>query len=107
MPPPSVRLRIYEREGGRCHLSGRKIRPGEKWELDHIVPLWDGGENVESNLAPVLVESHKRKTAEDKRKKAKSDRVKMRSLGIRKRKGRGFRGWRRFNGEAVYAGDQE
>lgn len=63
--PPRVRLRIFEREGGICHLSGRKIMPGELWELDHKIALINGGEHRESNLFPALKDKHKEKTRED------------------------------------------
>ena len=43
LPPPSVRLRIFEQHGGRCRLTGKKILAGDKWDLDHIIPLADGG----------------------------------------------------------------
>ena len=82
--PPRVRLRIFEREGGICHLSKRKIQPGEKWELDHIVALINGGEHRESNLAPALVQPHREKTRKDVAAKAKSARVRSKHLGIRK-----------------------
>lgn len=82
--PPRVRLRIFEREGGICHLSKRKIQPGEKWELDHIVALINGGEHRESNLAPALVQPHREKTRQDVAAKAKSARVRSKHLGIRK-----------------------
>ena len=82
--PPRVRARVFIRDGGVCHLSGRKIMTGEKWELEHIVALCNGGEHRESNLAPALVEPHKIKTRADLRVKAKNDRVRKRHLGIRK-----------------------
>ena len=82
--PPRVRLRIFEREGGICHLSKRKVQPGEKWELDHIVALINGGEHRESNLAPALVQPHREKTRQDVAAKAKSVRVRSKHLGIRK-----------------------
>lgn len=82
--PPRVRARVFIRDGGICHLSGRKIRPGEKWEVEHVVALCNGGEHRESNMAPALVEPHKVKTAADRRVKAKDDRVRKRHLGIRK-----------------------
>lgn len=63
--PPRVRLRIFERDGGRCHISGRKIAAGEPWELDHVIALVNGGEHRESNLAPALRDKHKVKTAAD------------------------------------------
>lgn len=68
--PPRVRLRIFEREDGRCWISGRKIRPGDLWDLDHKVALINGGEHRESNLFPALRDKHREKTAEDVAEKA-------------------------------------
>lgn len=99
--PPRVRLRIFQNANGLCHLSGRKIRPGEAWELEHIIALCNGGEHRESNMAPALVAPHKIKTAADRRMKAKDDRVRKRHLGIKKP--RTMTRWRKFNGEAVFA----
>jgi 5-methylcytosine-specific restriction protein A len=89
MPPPHVRARIFDRCGGKCHISGRKIRPGDKWDLDHIVALCNGGKNIESNLAPALADKHKEKTAEDRAEKADVDHKRLKHLGIRK-PSRGF-----------------
>ena len=86
MPPPRVRLRIFEAHGGCCHVSGRKIRPGDEWHLDHVMALIDGGENRECNLAPILAVEHKAKTAEEVARKAKVDRVRKKHLGIKARK---------------------
>ena len=81
-PPPRVRLRIFEARGGVCHISGRKIQAGEKWDLDHIVALADGGENRESNLAPALRSEHRRKTAKENTGRAKERRKRQRHIGI-------------------------
>lgn len=99
--PPRVRARVFLRADGVCHLSGRKIRPGEKWELEHVVALCNGGEHRESNLAPALIEPHKIKTKADRRMKAKNDRVRKRHLGIKRP--RTIRAWRKFDGSPVYA----
>lgn len=99
--PPRVRARVFINNGGVCHLSGRKIRPGEKWELEHIIALCNGGEHRESNMAPALVAAHKVKTAADRKLKAKDDRVRKRHLGIKKP--RTITRWRKMNGEPVYA----
>ncbi len=73
--PTRVRVRIFEREEGRCHLSGRKIRPGDLWDLDHKVALINGGEHRESNLFPALRDKHREKTREDVAIKSKTARV--------------------------------
>ena len=82
--PPRVRLRVFERYKGVCYLSGRKIMPGDKWQIEHPQALCNGGENREDNMAPALVEPHKVKTAADVKQKAKNDRVRKRHLGIKK-----------------------
>ena len=99
--PPRVRLRIYERANGVCHISGRKIQPGEAWETEHIVALCNGGQHKESNLAPALVLPHRKKTAADRALKAKTDRIKKGHLGIKRRK-RTIPG-RRFDGTPIPA----
>lgn len=83
--PPRVRLRIFEAHDGVCHLSGRKIHPGEKWEVEHIRALCNGGEHRESNMAPALVLPHREKTKEDRRIKARNDKIRKRHLGIRRK----------------------
>jgi 5-methylcytosine-specific restriction protein A len=100
-PPPYVRLRVFNKYQGICYLSERKIVPGEKWHVEHIVALCNGGENRESNMAPALVAPHKIKTKQDRATKAKNDHVRQRHLGIKKP--RTITRWRKMNGEPVFA----
>lgn len=87
--PPRVRLRIFEREHGRCWLSDRKIMPGDTWDLDHKIALCNGGSHSEDNLFPALRDKHRAKTAEDVAEKSKIYRIRAKHLGIRsKSKGR-------------------
>lgn len=93
--PARVRLRVFERHNGVCHISKRKIQAGEKWELEHIRPLSMGGENRESNMAPALVQAHREKTAAEAGPRAKADRIRAKHLGTypkspRPLKSRGF-----------------
>lgn len=93
--PDRVRQRIFDREGGRCHLSGRVIHPpADLWDLDHKVALINGGEHRESNLFPALRDKHRKKTAQDVAEKAATARVRSKHLGIKKStrrlQGRGF-----------------
>lgn len=80
--PTRVRLRVFEAHAGRCHITGRKILPGDAWELEHVRPLHLGGENRETNLAPALVAAHREKTAGEMTAKAKADRIRAKHLGI-------------------------
>ena len=81
--PPRVRLRVFEREGGVCWLSGRKIGAGDQWDLDHKIALCNGGEHRESNLFPALRSKHLEKTALDVAEKAKVDRIRKSHLGLK------------------------
>jgi 5-methylcytosine-specific restriction protein A len=99
--PPRVRLRVFERHGGICHLTGRKIMPGDAWDVDHIIALVNGGAHRESNFAPALRSAHRKKTAADVKQKAKNDRVRKKHLGIKKP--RTIRSWRKFDGTIVHA----
>jgi 5-methylcytosine-specific restriction protein A len=101
-PPRHVRLRVFDTHWGKCHISGRRIMPGEAWECDHVIALINGGENRESNLAPALKEFHKAKTASDVAEKSRVARKRMSSLGIKKP--RRITSWRKFDGTIVRAG---
>lgn len=97
--PPRVRLRVFDRCMGICHISGRKIRAGDSWDCDHIVALVNGGEHRESNLAPALRDRHREKTAEDVAEKATVYRKRAKHLGIKK-KGSSIP-YRKFDGTVV------
>lgn len=79
--PPRVRLRIFQNHNGRCHVSNHKIMPGDAWALDHIIALCNGGENRERNLAPILVDKHREKTARDVAEKSKVARMAAKHAG--------------------------
>jgi 5-methylcytosine-specific restriction protein A len=83
-PPKRVYARVFERWGGVSYVSGRKIMGTDRWDLDHIKAICNGGENRESNLAPILVSEHKAKTREDLKEKSKVYRMKTKHLGLRK-----------------------
>lgn len=81
--PPRVRLRIWERTHGHCHITGRKIMVGDRWEMDHIVALTNGGEHRERNLAPALLFAHREKTKLDVAEKARVASVRAKHIGLR------------------------
>lgn len=87
--PPHVRLRIFDREEGKCHLSGRKIKAGEPWDLDHKIALINGGQHRESNLFPALRDKHREKTAEDVAEKSVIYEKRAKHIGAKVK--RGFR----------------
>lgn len=98
--PTRVRVRVFEREGGRCWISGRKIMPGEAWELDHRIALINGGRHAEDNLFPALKVHHRAKTDDDLAIKSKVARVRAKHVGAwpeptRKMQSRPFPGGRK------------
>lgn len=85
--PDRVRMRVFDREGGICHLTGEKIDPvRDEWDLDHKVALILGGEHRETNLFPAKKEPHRRKTAVEMKVKSKIARTRKKHLGIDKPK---------------------
>ncbi|QCP84313.1 HNH endonuclease [Cereibacter sphaeroides] len=85
-PPPRVKDRIIERQEGCCAITGRRFRPGDVIEFDHIIALCNGGENRETNLQAIIGDKHREKTREDVRIKAKAASVRKRHLGIEGKK---------------------
>lgn len=80
--PGKVRDRIMAREANRCHLCRCEIQTGQKWDLDHVVALINGGENREANLKPSHRKCHKEKTVLDVAEKAKVAAIRKKHLGI-------------------------
>lgn len=58
-------LRIYLAANGRCHVCGLKLPPGTDYEIDHIIALENGGTDDDANLAPVHIDCHRGKSADD------------------------------------------
>lgn len=103
MPPPRVKDRIRERQGNKCALTGVTLGSDEKVQYDHIVPLWLGGANTESNLQAVTAEAHKKKTKAEATVRAKCNRVRKKHLGIKGQKRSGFQSnfKRKINGDVI------
>jgi 5-methylcytosine-specific restriction protein A len=91
--PRLARQRVRKRDRGRCavcridtnkvrrEVRGRgrakKLRAlgykarGSLWELDHVVPLIDGGSHEDSNLQTLCTPCHKKKTAEEAKQRSR------------------------------------
>lgn len=80
------RVRIFDAANGRCCLCPLKIHAerGERWEAHHVVPLWLGGADDPSNMAPAHKACHDRESASDNPERAKTDRMRANYLGIEK-----------------------
>ncbi len=100
IPPPRVRLRVFDAAGGQCHLCSRKIAAGEYWQADHVIALVNGGDNREANLRPACRNCCYIKTAADVAEKSRVNRKRQKHLGIAKRSGfpkppPGYNAWTR------------
>lgn len=82
--PPRVRVRLFEAAGGRCAICNRKLGPGDKWQVDHVVALANGGAHSEANMQIACDWCHKAKTAEDVAQKSKTAAVKAKHVLPRK-----------------------
>jgi len=83
MPPKSVVLRLAKKQGGRCGKCGRKLLPGH-FIREHLKPLWDGGENRESNLELWCVSPcASEKTAGEATQRAEANRKQAYQLGLK------------------------
>lgn len=59
------RLRVWASAEGRCKACKRLTAYPEGFQLDHVVPLYKGGEDTEENTQVLCIECHDRKTMRD------------------------------------------
>jgi 5-methylcytosine-specific restriction endonuclease McrA len=78
--PKSAFLRLWRKQEGLCGHCGRKLLPGH-WTREHIKPIWEGGENRESNIELWCTSPcSSAKTASEVAPRAKTDRQLARSM---------------------------
>jgi 5-methylcytosine-specific restriction protein A len=68
------KLRVWLQQSGRCKQCGVVV-PLTDCDLDHIKPLVDGGELVDSNTQALCRPCHKDKTATEISERAKRGRI--------------------------------
>lgn len=95
-----ARVALFQAADGLCHICTGRIAVGEAWEVEHVIPLAQGGEDGGDNLRPAHVKCHRDKTAKDAADTARAKRREAAHLGIRKTR-TPIKGWRRFNGDPV------
>ncbi len=88
--PPRVCERVFDRAKGICHFCGQPIqKPHQAHETDHVKALINGGENRESNLAPIHKKPcHQVKSGADVADKKKVAAVRKKHIGITKPAGK-------------------
>lgn len=80
------RTRIFDAVSGQCCICGVRINAerGEKFIVEHVIPLWLGGADDETNMRPAHEKCAIAKTVAEAPVKAKSDRIRAKHLGIKK-----------------------
>lgn len=98
------KARLFVERGGQCWKCTRKLRPGDKWIVEHVLALENGGTNEWSNLDITCENCLPAKNAEDHGKAAKSRHVRTYHTvpNSQRDKRQGFKGWRKFDGTPVF-----
>ncbi len=99
---PKTKRDAWDRSGFSCEACGTRL-VGKPREYDHIEEDYFGGSNSLDNCRVLCVACHGQKTRERAAVIAKSRRIRNREAGIKKKTK--FRGWRKMNGELVFADD--
>ncbi|MDX1222741.1 HNH endonuclease [Sinorhizobium medicae] len=98
------RVRLFDLHGGKCHLCGEKIKVGDAWDLEHLVPWELTRDDSDDNVKPAHKSCHKEKTADDVAAIRKADRIRAKHIGAwpqskTKIKSRGFASTRNSHAE--------
>lgn len=100
--PSKIKLARWDHAKGCCESCGVTIRGGNGPHYDHVIPDALGGAPTFDNCRCLCRTCHGLKTSDhDVPMIAKGKRIKARHVNA-KDKRRGFRGWRKFDGTAVY-----
>lgn len=101
---PKQRAEFFAEKEGKCETCKRRIRPGEKWDIDHETSLENQGSNDPENLQLLCEFCHGAKTPKDRKQAATTRRKNTKNIVPSKyQKRSGFRGWRKFNGDRVWS----
>jgi 5-methylcytosine-specific restriction protein A len=100
------RAQLFHDRGGQCWRCTKKLRPGDKWIVEHLIALENGGTNEWTNLDISCETCVPGKNAEDHAKAAKSRHARTYHVvpSSERDKRRGFKGWRKFDGTVVWRG---
>lgn len=79
------RALLFQEHRGICHICQRQIAPGEPWDDEHVIAKCNGGTDAWENRRPAHVDCHRGKggkTAKDRAVMAKTDRMRLKHLGL-------------------------
>lgn len=103
-PSKAQKVRVWNRENGICYLCGKPVPPdGPGVQYDHRDMREVTGDDTDANLYATHPACHTEKTAKHDapliakiRRQEKLTKAKVQKAG-------GFRAWRKFSGEIVWA----
>lgn len=72
---PHQRAEVFALRMGRCHRCKRRLTARDKWTLEHVIALENGGTNDLENLDVTCAWCEPEKTAEDHEKAGHSRRA--------------------------------
>ena len=102
-----MRVDIFERHGGVCHLCQMKVIAGEDWDVSHDIPLAAGGKDDGSNWLVAHRKCHRVHTSKvDAPMIAKVNRIRKKHIGAKQSRspmpfGRGSKFKRKMDGTIV------
>lgn len=77
------RTALFQRWNGECHICGGRIGVGEAWDVEHVIPLAQGGEDGGDNLRPAHRKCHSSKTKDDAANTARAKRREAAHIGAK------------------------
>ena len=92
--PDRVKLRIYDRQNGRCDGCKRKFDAKLPPEYDHRPALKNSGQNRESMIFAVCHECHLARTRVDVAEKSETATIRLKHIMPKESKGWGRKGFR-------------
>jgi 5-methylcytosine-specific restriction endonuclease McrA len=83
--PSKIRLAMFLNANRQCQSCQSVIHPGQKWEIDHIIPLGMGGPDIIENMQILCKICHRFKTNhQDMNQIAKAKRLEIIHFGAKK-----------------------
>jgi hypothetical protein len=79
----TARTAFFLKKKGVCYLCGGPVKPGEAWDIEHVIPFQMGGADDESNWEVAHNKCHAAKTKDDVGNIAKAKRREARHLGAK------------------------